>query len=294
MNAARSVSSEVEVAVDPKTAFSAFTEEMNLWWVRGPINFFDSARAVAVVCEPGVGGRILEVYDAATGDGLELARISAWQPGERLAWRSSVDDVEVEVRFEPTASGTLVRVLAAIPSGGADRGGTAWVRVVPAWFGAWCARRDTAPREARDLARLAVAVSYARPAAAARWLADAFGFVPTNELPAATADENWDAERRWIEFHLGNSSLMIFKLESTVSITTGPITTGPITTGPAGGAFRHVPWVFVDDLDAHWARARARSATIVSDIHQHGYRAYEADDLEGNRWTFAQARPTMR
>ncbi len=284
MSAARSVSSEVEVAVDPKTAFSAFTEEMNLWWVRGPINFFDSARAVAKVCEPGVGGRILEVYDAATGEGLEVARITAWHPGELLAWRSSVDDVEVEVRFEPTASGTLVRVLVAIPSGGADRGGTAWVRVVPAWFGDWCARRDTAPREARDLARLAVAVYYARPAAAARWLADAFGFVPTNELPAATADENWDAERRWIEFHLGNSSLMIFKLENAV----------PITTGPADGAFRHVPWVFVDDLDAHWARARARGATIVTDIHQHGYRAYEADDLEGNRWTFAQARPTMR
>jgi len=95
MNAARSVSSEVEVAVDPKTAFSAFTEEMNLWWVRGPINFFDSARAVAKVCEPGVGGRILEVYDAATGEGLEVARITAWHPGERLAWRSSVDDVEI-------------------------------------------------------------------------------------------------------------------------------------------------------------------------------------------------------
>jgi uncharacterized glyoxalase superfamily protein PhnB len=279
MNAARSVSSEVEVAVDPKTAFSAFTEEMNLWWVRGPINFFDSARAVAIVCEPGVGGRIIEVYDAASGDGLELARISAWHPGERLAWRSSVDDVEVEVRFEPTAAGTLVRVLAGLPSGGADQGGTAWVRVVPAWFGAWCGRGDTAPREALDLARLAVAVYYARPAAAARWLADAFGFVPTNELPAATADENWDAERRWIEFHLGNSSLMIFKLEGSL---------------PADAPFRHVPWVFVDDLDAHWARASSRGATIVTDIHQHGYRAYQADDLEGNRWTFAQARPTMR
>src|SRR5258707_427836 len=147
MNAARSVSSEVEVAVDPKTAFSAFTEEMNLWWVRGPINFFDSARAVAKVCEPGVGGRILEVYDAATGEGLEVARITAWHPGELLASRSSVDYVEREGRFEPAA---------------------------------------------------------------------------------------------------------------------------------------------------HWARARARGATIVTDIHQHGYRAYEADDLEGNRWTFAQARPTMR
>ena len=31
------VSSEVEVAVDPGTAFAAFTEELDLWWVRGPI-----------------------------------------------------------------------------------------------------------------------------------------------------------------------------------------------------------------------------------------------------------------
>jgi uncharacterized glyoxalase superfamily protein PhnB len=279
MDAPRSVSSQVEVAVDPKTAFSAFTEEMNLWWVRGPINFFDSARAVEVVCEPGVGGRIVEVYDAATGEGLELARISAWHPGERLAWRSSVDDVEVEVRFEPTATGTLVRVLAEIPSGGADRGGTAWVRVVPAWFGAWCARRDTAPREASDLARLAVAVYYARPAAAARWLADAFGFEPTNELPNSAADQNWDTERRWIEFHLGNSALILFKLDGTV---------------PRDVPFRHVPWVFVVDLEAHCARAKAAGAAIVTDIHQYGYRSYEADDLEGNRWTFVQARPTMR
>src|SRR5258707_2439682 len=171
MNEPQSVSSQVEVGADPTTAFSAFTEEMNLWWVRGPINFFDSARAVAVVCEPGVGGRIIEVYDEARGAGLELARIWAWHPGERLAWRSSVDDVEVEVRFEPTPAGTLVRVLAAIPTGGADRAGTAWVRVGPAWFGDWSARRDTAPREPRELARLAVAVYYERPAAPARWLA---------------------------------------------------------------------------------------------------------------------------
>src|SRR5258708_12662284 len=118
---------------------------MNLWWVRWPINFFDSARAVAVVCEPGVGGRIIEVYDEATGDGLELARISAWHPGERLAWRSSVDDVEVEVRFEPTPAGTLVRVLAAIPTGGPTPAVTPWGPLVPPCFAHSCARRDTAP-----------------------------------------------------------------------------------------------------------------------------------------------------
>ena len=42
------VSSEVEVAVDPDTAFAAFTEELDLWWVRGPINHFAGGRAMAV------------------------------------------------------------------------------------------------------------------------------------------------------------------------------------------------------------------------------------------------------
>ena len=60
-----------------------------------------------------------------------------------------------------------------------------------------------------------------------------------------------------------------------------------------GGPVTHVPWVFVDDLDAHLEHARSRGASILSDIHQHGYRAYEAADLEGHQWTFVQARPTM-
>jgi hypothetical protein len=39
---------------------------------------------------------------------------------------------------------------------------------------------------------------------------------------------------------------------------------------------------------------RSVSCTIdVEPIHERGYRAYGAEDLEGNRWTFAQARPTM-
>jgi len=55
-----------------------------------------------------------------------------------------------------------------------------------------------------------------------------------------------------------------------------------------------MPWVYVDDLDAHFVNSEAEGATIVSGIHQHGYRAYVAEDLEGRRWTFAQARPTMQ
>ena len=154
-----SMAVSVSVGVDPATAF---TEELDLWWVRGPINYFDAARAIGMKCEPGVGGRLLEVYDEATGEGRELGRITVWEPGRRLAWTSSVDDVQIDVRFVPGATGTDVTVEATIPSAGADRGGTAWVRVVPKWFGPWCARRDTAARLQRELARLAVGVYYAK------------------------------------------------------------------------------------------------------------------------------------
>ena len=37
-----SVSSSVEVSIDPLTAFTVFTEEIAYWWVQGPINFYDS------------------------------------------------------------------------------------------------------------------------------------------------------------------------------------------------------------------------------------------------------------
>ena len=214
------VSSEVEVAVDPDTAFAAFTEELDLWWVRGPINHFAGGRAVAMRCEPGVGGRLLEVYE---DDALELGRITAWEPGKRLAWRSSLDDVNIDVSFAPAGDGCLVRVEASVPAGGQDRGGTAWVRVTPKWFGPWCARRDSAPHEVRDLARLALGVSYARPAAAARWLASAFGFTSPDPLPEGNDPlPETGHGHPWIEFRLGNSSLMIFKLDAAGD-------------GPAGG-----------------------------------------------------------
>jgi len=179
----RSVSSEVTVGVSPQAAFTAFTDEMDLWWVRGPINFFDSARAVKMVCEPGVGGRILEMYGSDPVDALEIARITAWRPGELVGWHSSLDDVGVEVTFQDFDGATIVRVLATIPAGGEDRGGTFWQRIVPDWFGAWCARRDTATREPDEIDRLAVAVYYVKPVTAARWLADAFGFTSPRGLP---------------------------------------------------------------------------------------------------------------
>jgi len=275
--AARTVTSSVEVAADPATAFSIFTEEVGCWWQQGPINFHDSSRAHGKRIEPGIGGRVLEVYDLATGEGLELARITVWEPGIRLAWTSSLDDVDVDIRFAPSEGGaarTVVQVAATVRAGGADRGGTAWVRMTPQWFGRWVDRRDRVPHEPEHLARLAVAVHYAKPVTAARWLHEVFGLVCTGDLPAT------DADFAWIDLRIGNALLILFPPE------------GDPDDGPATPT--HVPWVFVDDLDAHFARAQAGGATIVQDIWQHGFRAYEAEDLEGHRWTFVQAGPNVR
>jgi hypothetical protein len=82
-------------------------------------------------CERGVGGRILEVYDTESGEGLELARITVWEPGTRLAWKSSLDDVPIDVRFDPTSMGTIVRLEATVSEGGEDRGGSSFVAVTP-------------------------------------------------------------------------------------------------------------------------------------------------------------------
>ena len=267
----------VSVAVDPATAFAAFTGELDLWWVRGPINYFDSSRAVAMRCEPGVGGRLMEVYDEATGEGLELGLITVWEPGAALAWKSSVDDVQISVRFVPTAAGTDVTVEATIPAGGSDRGGTSWVRVVPKWFPSWCARRDTAPRPQPALGRLGAGLYYEKPAAAARWLASVFGLQSPGPLPEEP-DPLPEGEHGhpWIEFRVGNCPLMVFKLDGALADGSPP---------------SHETWVFVDDLDAHFARAEAAGAKIVHGVRRTGFRAYTAEDLEGHRWTFAQAPP---
>lgn len=107
------VTAAVEVALDPATAFEIFTEEIGRWWQPGPINWNDSARAVGIRIEPGVGGRWLEVYDEASGDVFECGRITVWEPGVRFVFLyrdagHAIDDTEVEVRFEAIDGGTRV------------------------------------------------------------------------------------------------------------------------------------------------------------------------------------------
>jgi hypothetical protein len=113
MRTADAVTASVEVGIDPVTAFEIFTDEIDRWWRPGPINWYDSYRAVGIRFEPGVGGRWLEVYDDEAGDALEIGRITVWEPGKRLVllYRDgghALDGTEVEVRFEPVEGGTRV------------------------------------------------------------------------------------------------------------------------------------------------------------------------------------------
>jgi len=47
--------------------------------------------------------------------------------------------------------------------------------------------------------------------------------------------------------------------------------------------------VYVDDVDAHFARAKQKGATILSEVetNENG-KLYRAEDVEGHRWMFMQ------
>jgi hypothetical protein len=102
------------VAVDPETAFELFTAEVDAWWRRGPRHRFSATRAGVMRFEPGVGGRLLEVYNDAQSNAYEVGRVLVWKPAERLVfeWRgvdfAPGESTEVEVRFQRVAGGTEV------------------------------------------------------------------------------------------------------------------------------------------------------------------------------------------
>lgn len=107
---------EIVVNATPEDAFALFTGEIGLWWKTGTPYWNDPERGQAVRIEPGAGGRFLEIYDLDTGEGFEVGRVTAWEPGERLVftwtqldWPPDVSSTVV-VTFTPTGAGTHVRL----------------------------------------------------------------------------------------------------------------------------------------------------------------------------------------
>ena len=105
----------VTVAVAIDEAFRVFTQEINVWWRRGPR--FRNARGPAsdqgIIClEPRVDGRVFESYVLNGAETVvEMGRVTEWLPPERLVFRwrasnfASGEHTEVEVQFASLDSG---------------------------------------------------------------------------------------------------------------------------------------------------------------------------------------------
>ena len=113
------VRKQVRVGIGAEDAFRLFVEDIARWW---PVDvhsraahgqYRDGVTVERVVFEQRVGGRLYEV----TSEGLEgsWAEVVVFEPPTRvvLAWKPNdrrEPPTEVEVRFEPDADGTIVRL----------------------------------------------------------------------------------------------------------------------------------------------------------------------------------------
>ncbi|GAA0267335.1 SRPBCC domain-containing protein [Cryptosporangium japonicum] len=93
---------------DVAGTFWSFVTTIGQWWPLRPISA-DPARAVDVVFEQRVGGRVYERWD--DGTTVPWAKVVGWDPPNRfvLTWRMTAAATEVELRFTPLGPG-LTRV----------------------------------------------------------------------------------------------------------------------------------------------------------------------------------------
>jgi hypothetical protein len=101
------------VDVSPEAAFEVFTEEVDIWWRRGP-RFRGGGPQSELSFELDQGGRRLVERERPSGACFEIGRVQVWEPGRRLLMSYRLrnfgpdDTTELEVRFEPFKQGTRV------------------------------------------------------------------------------------------------------------------------------------------------------------------------------------------
>lgn len=104
---------------------------------------------------------------------------------------------------------------------------------------------------------------------ASRWLSEAFGFSEHYRYgePGSPAGA---------QMHLGAAWIMLHRAAEGAP--------------PVGERHTHTLTVFVEDVDAHFDRARAAGAEITEELNETVYGEYQygAADLAGHRWLFAR------
>ena len=100
----------VSVSWDPAAAFERFTAQFASWWPTASHSIGgDQVKRVIFECR--VGGRIIE--ELKDGRRFLWGQLTAWDPPRRVAftWHPSMEESDaqdVEVRFQPEGTGTLV------------------------------------------------------------------------------------------------------------------------------------------------------------------------------------------
>ena len=112
-------------------------------------------------------------------------------------------------------------------------------------------------------------VTYQDVAAAVAWLSATFGF---------TEHYRYGEPADGAQMYLGGAWIMLNRARQG-------------RTSPAqSGLFTQSLTVFVDDVDAHFKRAKSAGARIVENLQEtaYGERQYGVEDIEGHHWLFSQ------
>jgi PhnB protein len=123
-----------------------------------------------------------------------------------------------------------------------------------------------------NMPRITPYLYYEDVATAVDWLAEAFGFRERMRLPGP------DGTITHAEMELADGVIMLGH-------------PGPDFRSPKRlGQVTQTVYVYVDDVDKHFERARGAGATILDEPEDqfYGDRRYAAEDPEGHRWYFGQ------
>lgn len=260
MTSTESITAVVTVGLGPDEAFRVFTEDVGAWFRLTPASFPVAVSTVAF--DLGDPRRFVAI-PADGAEPLEIASITAWEPGRRLAF--SDDDTEVEVRFEPVDGATRVtlvhRGLAGLSDDEMDRTYRYGPRLLPGWF-----EQHVEP----DLhlpVGIVAGVMYRDVAAAFAWLVEHLGF----EVRGLFADA--DGRVNNAELRVGETEVWLFE--------------NPATPGSTEGPPRQWIGVWTDDVDA--AHQRVASTGIQASEPEdanYGVRSFNVTDPEGVMWGF--------
>ena len=129
--------------------------------------------------------------------------------------------------------------------------------------------------------RVIPTLRYQDATAAIEWLGAAFGFEPHLVVPGEG--------RNVLHAQLVAGSVMIM-LGSVRDDTFGRLQRPP---RESGTACTQSPYIIVEEIDAHYARALSAGAEVVVEIadQEHGGRMYSCLDPEGHLWNFGDYDP---